>query len=112
MIIHIVLFHNRRAAYAPTSLSEMNPRSQFENVCLHIANKFLNTDDIQILLPLGMSFAPESVPGQNQYLISYKLPLTFCCIKATSRGFCFPIYLSGDIYSTSANEWPNEENTG
>lgn len=59
-----------------------------------------------------MSFEPESMPGQNQYLISYKLPLTFCRIKATSWVFCFPIYLSGDIYSTRANEWPNEENTG
>lgn len=90
----------------------MNPNIGSENVCSHIANMFLNTDDIQILLPLGMSFESGSIPGQNQYLISYKLPLTFRCIKATSWGFCFPIYLSGGIYSTSANEWPNEENTG
>lgn len=82
----------------------MNPICKSENTCLHIANKFLNTDDIQILLPPGMSFEPKSMPGQNQYLISYKLPLTFCCIKATSRAFCFPIYLSGGIYSTRANE--------
>lgn len=94
------------------SSPEMNPNGKSENVCWHTVNKFLNTDYIQILLPLGMSFEPESMLGQNQYLISYKLPLTFCCIKATSWGFCFPIYFSGDIYSTCANEWPNEENTG
>lgn len=74
-------------------LLEMSPNVESESVCSHFANMFLNPDDIQILLPLGMSFEPESMPSQNQKLISYKLPLTFCCIKATSWGFCFPIYL-------------------
>lgn len=41
----------------PFSLQEMNPNCKSENVCLRIANKFLNTDDIHILLPLGMSWA-------------------------------------------------------
>lgn len=93
-------------------LPEIYPNVQSENVCLHVANTFLNTDDVHILLPLEMSFEPESMPGQNQYLIPYKLPLTLCCTEATSWGFCFLIYLSGDIYSTRANERPNEENTG
>lgn len=65
----------------------------FENVRSHFVNMFLNPDDAQILLPWGMCFEPESKPGHNQTLISYKLPLTFCCTKATSQAFCFPIYL-------------------
>lgn len=65
----------------------------FENVCSDFVNMFQNSDNAQILLPWGICFEPESKEGHHQKLISYKLPLTFCCTKATSQAFCFPIYL-------------------
>lgn len=62
----ITLFLMIRNVECIIPLHEKNPNGESENICSHFANTFPNTDDTSILLPLGMSFEPESMPGQNQ----------------------------------------------